>query len=329
MLEIHKINKENVSLLEKLYNEFKSLSNQYYKIETSALEFEQFSKGIYLNILKGYYATFEEEPIGFLFYVIEEHRAVEINILHVTEEFWNEDVEYELLAELVEELKTTPGWDVISYPMLGGQSRFVHKMSHLGFKLVGQAIVRFKLNDMISPQIAAKLTLPDILDGWSIDHWKPEYLDDVSNVIYQSFSTAPDARFDTRFRTLEGSKKLVTMLADSIIGDFQPQCTSVLMHEGKAKGICFGNLTTPTIANIPLIGLLPEAQGKGFSLHLLKNTVLKFIHDVIEAKLDCMEINATVETDNFPALKMYRKIGFREDYNYPHAYLENENKQEG
>ncbi|MGD9581450.1 MAG: GNAT family N-acetyltransferase, partial [Vampirovibrionia bacterium] len=85
-----------------------------------------------------------------------------------------------------------------------------------------------------------------------------------------------------------------------------------------------GNLTTPQKANVPLIGLLPEAQGKGFSLHLLKNTVLSFINEVIEARLDCMEVNATVETDNYPALKMYRKVGFREDYHYPHAYIEND-----
>ncbi|MEW5820603.1 MAG: hypothetical protein AB1782_10465 [Cyanobacteriota bacterium] len=330
MLEVHKISSDNVSRLQKIYNEFKGLANDYYKIETSPLEYEQFKRGIELKVLKGFYATFEDEPIAFVFYVIEEHRSIEINILHVTEEFRNEDVEMELLEALTEEAKSIPNWDVISYPMLGGQSKFVHKMSHLGFKLVGQAIVRFNLTDVISPQIVGKLQLSEMPEGWTIDTWKPEYQEGVAKVIYESFSTAPDALFDPRFRTLEGSRKVVGMLADSTIGEFQPQCTSVLLHEGEPKGVCFGNLTTQTIGNIPLIGLMPEAQGKKLSLHLIKNTIMNFIRDVIDAKLDCMEINATVETDNFPALKMYRKIGFREDYNYPHAYMENRaNKKEG
>ena len=31
--------------------------------------------------------------------------------------------------------------------------------------------------------------------------------------------------------------------------------------------------------------------------------------------------NVTTETNNYKALKMYRKIGFKEDYCYPQAYL--------
>lgn len=325
MLEVNKLSSENVATIKDLYNEFKALSHDYYKIETSPLEYEQFERGIQLGILKGFYATFEDEPIAFLFYVIEEHKAIEINILHVTEDFLGEDVEYELIAEFMDEAKETPDWTTISFPMLGGQSKFVPKMTHNGFKLIGQAIVRFTLTDQISPQICAKLQLPELPEGYSIDSWKPEYLEGASQVIYDSFHTAPDAKFDPRFRTFEGCKKVVGMIADSTIGDFQPQCTSVLIHEEKPVGICFGNLTTPDIGNVPLIGLSPDAQGKGMSVHLLKNTIMRFIQDVIEAKLDCLEINATVETDNFPALKMYRKVGFREDYHYPHAYYEREN----
>ena len=33
------------------------------------------------------------------------------------------------------------------------------------------------------------------------------------------------------------------------------------------------------------------------------------------------EVNVTTETNNYKALKMYRKTGFREDYCYPQAYL--------
>jgi GNAT superfamily N-acetyltransferase len=327
MLEVHKINSDNVNSLEELYNEFKNSAQDYYKFDTSPLDFQQFKRGIIMEILKGYYATFDEKPIGFLFYVIEEHRAVEINILHINEEYRGEDVELEILETFLEDIKEVPGWDVISYPMLGGQANFVNKITHLGFKLVGQAIVRFKLTDIISPQIVTKLQLPELPEGYTIETWKPEHLEGASKVIYESFHTAPDAKFDPRFRTPEGCKKVVTMLVNSIMGDFLPNCTSVLIHEGQVAGICFANLTTQEMGNIPLIGLMPSAQGKGLSIQLLKQSIVNFITDVIEARLDCMEVNATVETDNFPALKMYRKIGFREDYNYPHAYMENEIKE--
>lgn len=323
MLEVHKIDVDNVTILEGLYNEFKDSSRSYYNIETAPLEFDLFKKGIQIKVLKGFYAALDGDPIGFLFYVIEEHRAVEINIIHITEEFRNEDIELELLEAFLKEINETPGWDVISYAMLGGQAKIVNKLSHLGFKLVGQAIVRFSLTDTIAPQVVTKLILPELPEGYSIETWKPEYQEGASKVIYESFHTAPDAKFDPRFRTLEGCQLVVKMLVESIIGDFLPECTSVLINNAEPVGICFGNLTTPTIGNVPLIGLMPSAQGKGLSVQLLKNTIKNFIKGVIDAKLNCLEINATVETDNFPALKMYRKVGFREDYNYPHAYIEN------
>ena len=40
-------------------------------------------------------------------------------------------------------------------------------------------------------------------------------------------------------------------------------------------------------------------------------------------KREFSEINVTTETNNYKALKMYRKVGFKEDYCYPQAYLVN------
>ena len=38
-------------------------------------------------------------------------------------------------------------------------------------------------------------------------------------------------------------------------------------------------------------------------------------------KRNFSEINTTTETDNYQALKMYRHLGFKEDYSYPQSYL--------
>jgi ribosomal protein S18 acetylase RimI-like enzyme len=44
----------------------------------------------------------------------------------------------------------------------------------------------------------------------------------------------------------------------------------------------------------------------------------------LDGDLGIFEVNATMETDNIAALKMYRRMGFKEDYNYPHVYLTQE-----
>ena len=81
------------------------------------------------------------------------------------------------------------------------------------------------------------------------------------------------------------------------------------------------NLTGGSIANIPIVAIKKEHQGKGLSKHLLKESVEKLIEMVENGKKPITEVNTTTETNNFQALKMYRHLGFKEDYNYPQSYL--------
>lgn len=324
MLEVRKLDANSVETISDLYQEFASLARSYYRFEVDPLDYLTFTNGVSMGLIKGFYAVLDDEPIGFMLYTVEEHGSLEVNIVHVTEDFIDEEIDQELLKAFVEEAKSLENWKVISYAMLGGQSKFVYKMNHLGFKLVGQAIVIFSLEDTIAPQIAMTLQLPELPEGYKLDSWKPTYQQEVSKIIYNSFSKAPDAKFDPRFRSEEGSALVVDLIAKSQIGTFEPDCTTVLLKDEKPVGICFANLTTQTIGNIPLIGINPEVQGNGFSVHMLKSTVTKIIQAVVDGKLSVMEVNATVETDNFPALKMYRKVGFRESYNYPQAYMDRE-----
>ena len=52
--------------------------------------------------------------------------------------------------------------------------------------------------------------------------------------------------------------------------------------------------------------------------------------DVIFKEIDTYnspirEINTTTETNNLQALRLYKNLGFIEDYNYPQSYLPVEN----
>ena len=81
------------------------------------------------------------------------------------------------------------------------------------------------------------------------------------------------------------------------------------------------NLTGGRIANIPIVAIRKEHQGKGLSKHMLKHSVEKLIAMADEGTKLISEVNTTTETNNFQALKMYRHLGFKEDYNYPQSYL--------
>ena len=100
-------------------------------------------------------------------------------------------------------------------------------------------------------------------------------------------------------------------------GKFLPNATSVLLYKKKPVGICFANITAGRIANIPLVGMLKEHCSKGLGEALLYNT-MKLLTE--KSGLSLSELNASTETDNYAALKMYRRLGFKEDYYYTQAY---------
>ena len=104
-----------------------------------------------------------------------------------------------------------------------------------------------------------------------------------------------------------------------------PNSTSVLLHNGKAVGFAFMNLTGGTIVNIPLVGIKQEHQGKGLSTLMLKHSMDYVMKAVTLYNMPIAEINTTTETNNLQALRLYKNLGFLEDYNYPQSYLPTEN----
>ena len=100
-----------------------------------------------------------------------------------------------------------------------------------------------------------------------------------------------------------------------------PEATTVALYKGEPVGFCFMNLTGGRIANIPIVSIKKDFQGKGLSKHMLKKSVKKLLEWVDNGEKPITEVNTTTETNNSQALKMYRHIGFKEDYNYPQSYL--------
>ncbi|MCD8377194.1 MAG: GNAT family N-acetyltransferase, partial [Candidatus Gastranaerophilales bacterium] len=154
-----------------------------------------------------------------------------------------------------------------------------------------------------------------------IVQWDDVYKKDAVKVIHNNFKDTSDALFDTRFKSLSGTEDIIDKIVNNIYGDFLPEATSVLLYLEKPVGFAFTNVTGGRIANIPLVAINKELRGKGYSEHLLKRSVGVIKNWVNSGLRDFSEINVTTETDNYSALKMYRNIGFKEDYSYTQAYL--------
>ena len=95
----------------------------------------------------------------------------------------------------------------------------------------------------------------------------------------------------------------------------------MLLAESKVAGFAFANITGDYIGNIPLVGIVPEHRGLNLSEVMLKSTVEEIVKLNKSGFIRLQELNASVDTANEPAYKMYTQLGFRESYTYPQGYL--------
>ena len=324
MQNIYKINdlkKENSLIFKGLYKDFYSKAISEYRFELPPLEFDDFIDAVENNYIQCLILEENEFPTAFLVYTTAISESVELNLIHC---LGNEDLVTKrtlLMREFMDRTKEERKNSVVCYPMMSNQVDFAGDIAHFGFKFVQLAVLRFVFNNEESNLVFNNLNLSHLGYQIRIGKWKESYKKDAVKIIHENFKDTSDALFDTRFTSLEGTEDIIDKIVNNIYGDFLPEATSVLLHLEKPVGFAFANVTGGKIANIPLVAINKDHRGKGYSQHLLKNT-LNIIKSQIDAGLrDYTEINVTTETDNYSALKMYRNVGFKEDYSYTQAYL--------
>lgn len=326
MIKAHRITNENVDSLLPLYQRFSEKAKPEYHWTYDPVDFGPFKQSIAAKILKGYWVEDTSSlngPVGLMLYRQEEHRALEINVIYSELED-KKTILDRLIRLFIADIRDEEGWDVVSYAMLGKQEHFVRTICWYGFKPVGQAMLNFDFLDTIALQILKQQTLSLPGPEYRLDTWKPEYAGEVAQSIFESFAPSADAKWDPRFRTLMGAKKVVGLLTHGMMGKFLPACTTVVLKHDVPVGFCFLVQDDVTSGNIPLIGVRPSEAGKGLGNLLLQGAVERCIEEMLAGNNSVLKISTTMDTDNIAAIKMYRRMGFREEYNYPHVYLTRE-----
>jgi GNAT superfamily N-acetyltransferase len=304
-----------------VYSDFRASAAEDYKFELEPLSYEEFIEAIEKSLIKCIVLLENKIPTAFLVYSTIASEAIELNVIHC---LGDEDLIKKrkvLLEKFLGETQQLRREKIVCYPMIGTQGDFVTDITNYGFKLVGLAVLRFMFQTGNSESILNNLSLAEKEQCYEIVNWDNQYLNEAIPIVQKAFENTSDALFDPRFKSIEGTADILTRITDGDYGEFLPETTSVLLFNGLPCGFCFTNITGGKIANVPIFAIAPEHQGKGLSKHLLKHSIKALIDLIKSEKREFTEINTTTETDNYQALKMYRHIGFKEDYCYPQAYL--------
>ena len=319
--KVELLERDSYKIFKGIYNDFKAKAVEEYKFELPPLEYEEFIDALQKQYMSCIVLKENEIPTAFLVYTTSISESIELNIIHClgTED---EITKIKLLIEKFMALTETDRLSkAVSYPMLGHQSVFTADISKFGFKFVGLAVLRFFMGNASSERILENMKLSELPEDYKIVSYSDLYREDLIKIIHESFKDTQDALFDSRFKTIEGTKDIVNKIVDNVYGEFLPEVTSVLLYKDLPVGFALSNVTGGTVANVPLVAIDKAHRGNGFSEHLLNRSIKMIVDWTKLGKREFTEVNVTTETNNYKALKLYRRIGFREDYCYPQAYL--------
>lgn len=312
-------------IFEDLYNDFRQKAASEYNFELEPLDYDGFLDAIDKDLIKCIVLYDDGIPKAFLVYTTAISEAVELNIIHGVEKQNFHTMAEELLIKFLDVTKTLRREKIVCYPMLGEQKGLISVIAKLGFKFIGIEVLRFKMNTQASREIFNHARIVKLPEDYDVVCWNDKYFDDAVEVINESFKNSSDALFDPRFTTKEGTYDILNKIVKNVYADFMPNSTSVLLYCGKPVGFAFMNITGGSIVNIPLVGIKEEHQGKGLSTIMLKHSMDYVLKAVDVYHMPISEINTTTETNNLQALRLYKNLGFIEDYSYPQSYMPIEN----
>ena len=322
-LTIYKVEEYNSNyfrIFSGVYNDFQMNAVSDYNFELEPLSYPNFIKSVEDGLLHCLILFEDDIPTGFLAYTTLISESLELNIIHC---IGNENLNAKrkvLLDKFIEVNKQIMREKVVTYPMLGKQSAFAQDIQTFGFKIVNTSVMGFNLNDISAINKVKEIQLNELPQDYSITNWKSSYFKDATEVILQAFKESSDALFDSRFTSGKGCSDIVEKITGDVYGKFLPEITKVLIYKKRPVGFCFANLTNDKIANVPIVAILKKYRNLGLGKNMLKHLLDDILNSAISQGWALKELNASCDADNESAVKMYKAIGFTEEYTYPQAY---------
>mgnify|MGYP002624235471 CR=1 FL=1 len=310
---------EDYENFKEVYDDFYSKAKSEYNFELDPIDYEGFLDSVEKEIIDCIVVYDNHKLSGFLVYTTAISEAIELNVIHCCDKVNYISHTNALLTKFLELTQEMRKYKIVCYPMLGTQNNLISTIIKHGFQFIGIEVLRFKFTGTESKDLFSRARVAQLPAGYTVTKWDKRYFEDAVNVIQEAFKNSSDALFDPRFRTLDGCRDILTKVVNDVYAEFLKDATSVLLFNDTPVGFSFMNITNRTIVNIPLVGLKQEHQGKGLSTIMLKHSMDEIFNNNLLSGVT--EINTTTETNNLQALRLYKNLGFIEDYSYPQAYL--------
>jgi ribosomal protein S18 acetylase RimI-like enzyme len=258
-----------------------------------------------LRALNGYALMRSAQPIGYCYYVHENHKIL-IGDLFVSEAYRTAERQEMLLAHVIETAQNTPGVRRIEAQLImleGTDLRALYPAAELSvfernFMLVeGIGNLRRELFGHAAP--AAEVVFQP---------WGEQQMEAAAWLIARAYEGHVDSRINDQYRSAAGARRFLHNITQYPgCGAFYGPAARVALERrsGTLCGVSLTSLVEPQTGHITQVCVAPEMRGMGVGSELLWRSIRAFV------EAGCTAASLTVTASNNAAVRLYEQIGFR------------------
>jgi len=237
---------------------------------------------------------------GYCFYVLEEQKGL-IGGLYVSSRHAKSNIGSRLLEEMLFHMRGLPHLTRVEAQLMPFSGPVEPTLREQGFHLYTRQFMLLNLN-------GANLTAPPAPAGMRLSRWNDRYFDPCAKLIYLAYADHIDGEINDQYRSRSGALRfLKNIILLPGCGNFVPGASFVL-HQAGSDDLIAAILTSevcPGVGHTTQVCVQPGYQGHGIG-----RTLMLASAEALRS-MKFRELTLTVTSDNYTAVRLYEKLGFR------------------
>lgn len=260
---------------------------------------ELIRKFIDSRALGGYAAMENGRPLGYGFYVLEDHKGL-IGGLFVSSQFAQSPITKELLAEMLAALRATPRLQRI-------EAQLMPFGTALDPIFLSQYFRLYPRQFMVLPLAQANLIGRPLSAGLRLEPWSDRAFDLAARLIHLAYADHVDSQINDQYCSESGGLKFLrNIVLLPGCGQFLPEASFLVRPVGDDRLIAM--VLTSTVAervgHTTQICVMPGYQGHSIGRMLMENAIQALRRRNYES------LSLTVTSINKRAVSLYEHLGF-------------------
>jgi ribosomal protein S18 acetylase RimI-like enzyme len=251
----------------------------------------------------------DSKPVGYAFYVLEEHKGL-VGGLFVSPRYSQQELSQRLLADTLTTLGGIPKLDRIEAQLIPFGFTLDPVLSEYGFRLYMRQFMLASLPQADGAQVFD--VFPGLIRegpaaGLILERWDHRYFESCARLIQLAYANHVDGEINDQYRSESGALRfLKNIIILPGCGQFQPEASFVLRqpHTGHLAGVVLNSCVSAGVGHTTQICAMPGYQGRGLGRRLMDASIqaLRFRHYTT--------VSLTVTSGNERAVRLYERLGF-------------------